>query len=113
MDQYDGIDHTNSPGIGHSLVEVGSTLVLRYLILLPFMFGFGVFVACCFSFSLSQKIKVGPPRLLCRTDKLVTGVSKGSRPFCLQYPFIAFGNRLPLHILDLMMWLVGLWKDLV
>ena len=26
---------------------------------------------------------------------------------------IGFGNRLPLHILDLMMWLVGVWKDLI
>ena len=26
---------------------------------------------------------------------------------------IGLGNRLPLHILDLMMWLVGVWKDLV
>ena len=25
---------------------------------------------------------------------------------------IGFENRLPLHILDLMMWLVGVWKDL-
>ena len=25
---------------------------------------------------------------------------------------IGFDNRLPLHILDLMMWLVGVWKDL-
>ena len=51
----------------------------------------------------------------CRDSSLVGGLDVFwnrlmRMGYCRQN--IGFDNRLPLHILDLMMWLVGVWKDL-